>query len=149
MVKDPETEKSRGSAFIHFEDKAAADTALTEGYKFLGFQDIEECELTTGNFLIVQVSAMPPTESGIFLDGKAVILARAVDKKTAVKMETEKRDKFEKKDKRNLYLAAEGCRENPFSDQLKWLHAILLQQKESQNLTCRSERELKRKRGKS
>jgi hypothetical protein len=47
-------------------------------------------------------------ESSIKLDGRALIIARAVDKKTAARITSEKKPVKEKKDKRNLYLAAEG-----------------------------------------
>ena len=54
------------------------------------------------------VSSIPPTESTIVVDGKQLIIARAVDRKKIVQIIEEKKTQKEKKDKRNLYLAVEG-----------------------------------------
>ncbi|KAK3577695.1 hypothetical protein CHS0354_025760 [Potamilus streckersoni] len=83
VVIDPNTEHSRGSAFIQFKDKEGANACLLK-------------------------ATDDSRSGGLELDGRRLIVTLAVTKEEAAKLQEKGADKKEKKDNRNLYLIREG-----------------------------------------
>jgi len=92
IVRDHQTGKSRGSAFVQFENKSITEEVLQQTYSHIDYEfDVESHNL----------------ETNIILDGKSLIITRAVNKQKAQQFKQTSNTK-EKIDKRNLYLAKEG-----------------------------------------
>eukprot|EP01103_Thecamoeba_quadrilineata_P008174 TRINITY_DN17944_c0_g1_i1.p1 TRINITY_DN17944_c0_g1~~TRINITY_DN17944_c0_g1_i1.p1 ORF type:complete len:631 (+),score=224.82 TRINITY_DN17944_c0_g1_i1:38-1930(+) len=103
LVRDPVSNRPRGTAFVQFENKEAADKALQAGYPALLQADFDADSFGKNP----KVTANP--ESEISLDGRSLILARAVDRnKAKIFAETKKVDEKKNDDKRNFYLMKEG-----------------------------------------
>ncbi|GMH68368.1 hypothetical protein TrST_g1657 [Triparma strigata] len=104
IVTDPSTSMSKGTAFVKFKYKAAADRALEAG-------KVEE-DAPFVQSKDVQFDANS-TNAGIILNGRRVLVDLAVDREQAGKLKVERDEdgKAVKKvgrDKRNLYLKNEG-----------------------------------------
>jgi len=100
LVKDPQTDMHRGSGFVNFKEKAGADAVLTF---------IEQNLSSVRRDSRAVVSGGP--QSGIFLDGRQLIINLAVDRNTARTLSLAAKQKKEEQaeaDKRNLYLLYEG-----------------------------------------
>ncbi|XP_070550742.1 RNA-binding protein 28-like isoform X1 [Ptychodera flava] len=84
LLIDPDTERSRGVAFIKFQKTEDAQKC---------FEKSEEMDSKTG---------------GISIDGRRLVISMAVSKDDAEKMKKDKKKKKTGKDNRNLHLAREG-----------------------------------------
>lgn len=89
IVRDFETKRSRGTAFVKFKEAESAELCLSESYPKKTHPEREGESITN-------------------LDGRNLILSIAVDRKKAKELEAKEKKPKEKIDKRNLYLAYEG-----------------------------------------
>ena len=101
IVRDPVTERPRGTAFVHFYKKEAADAALAAAYEGLT-EDVDR--LIAGDF--DSSHPLSRTESNIVLEGRKLIVTRAIDRSKAQEVSTV--EKGGKRDKRNLHLVYAG-----------------------------------------
>ena len=97
IVRDQETQRSRGTAFVKFESTDSAIACLKEAYPAIDIED-----------LLDPSKPRELVESNVALDGRKLIISIAVDRKKATDFSTQNKAKPKKTDKRNLYLAYEG-----------------------------------------
>ncbi|KAJ1914620.1 RNA recognition motif-containing protein [Mycoemilia scoparia] len=116
LVVDPETGRSRGTGFVSFWDRADADACLAASKKAQELAEVAGSAGTdskianTGISKSVLVSEAPTTldaTSQLMVDGRLLLVSRAVGRKEAVKL-AESGAVKRQKDKRNLYLLREG-----------------------------------------
>tara|TARA_R110002050_G_scaffold158747_5_gene288141 strand:- start:269 stop:1666 length:1398 start_codon:yes stop_codon:yes gene_type:complete len=96
VVEDRITGRPRGTGFVHFYTRADADKALHAAYEGLS-SDVSALvadELPAGH-------AISRMEGNLVLDGRRLIISRAIDRDVASKLST---TETAKKDKRNLHL---------------------------------------------
>jgi nucleolar protein 4 len=93
FVKDRASGEPNGSAFVQYTAPTGADKCLTEAYRSKAFKKQKP------------TNTLRDLESDIVVDGRRLIITKAVDRKEAKQM-TDTRKK--NRDKRNLYLASEG-----------------------------------------
>ena len=89
IVRDFETNRPRGTAFVKFKDATVAEQCLAESYPKK-----------------THPSRQGPSTTS--LDGRSLILSIAVDRKKAKELTASEKKPKTKEDKRNLYLAYEG-----------------------------------------
>jgi nucleolar protein 4 len=105
IVFDPTTDQSRGTGFVCFKQQSDFDTCIRGAPKSIGFNSSQAQNHTS----ILQDQSLDP--SGAYtLEGRVLILAKAVDKSEAGRLEQESRERrqAQQNDKRRLYLLSEG-----------------------------------------
>eukprot|EP00750_Incisomonas_marina_P020109 INCI3729.1.p1 GENE.INCI3729.1~~INCI3729.1.p1 ORF type:complete len:1103 (-),score=306.17 INCI3729.1:172-3480(-) len=110
LVRDRSSGAFRGSAFVQFRDQKSADAALEryaydqpKGQYSHKYRDTDKA----GQSIVdANEKAQPEATPRLVLDGRAIVVRRAVDRETSSRLAAagEKR----RKDKRNMYLLEEG-----------------------------------------
>lgn len=123
IVKNPESGLSRGSAFVHFQDTQSVNKILRKAYSNLGKIKspglFDNFFFVNNNFISIFFKKKESinAESNITLDGRNLILSKAVDR---IQAKNFKKLKEKNMDKRNLHLANEGLikRDSPAAKEL-------------------------------
>ena len=102
---DHVTERPRGTAFVHFSEASAVDQVLKDAYKNSKKKDGKKFFSQSEKFIFIVQNNM---HSCIELDGRPLIITKAVSREKAANIENMRKNKNQKEDKRNLYLAMEG-----------------------------------------
>lgn len=115
IVYDPQTGRSRGTAFVCFWNPADAAKCLEEAQKS---QDVTEklsnvpsdklADQRNKSVLLQEAPTSLDSTSKFSLDGRVLSIAKAVDRNTAHDLATEGLRKRRSKDNRNTYLLKEG-----------------------------------------
>ena len=111
---DHDTGRSRGTGFVCYFNKGAADNCMAEAEKVAALVDPIEAENNRKkkNSFVKQALLQPdlPEELAvkITLNGRVLNVVRAVDKKSAASLLEAGQHKREREDRRNVYLMREG-----------------------------------------
>ncbi|KAJ2823470.1 RNA recognition motif-containing protein, partial [Coemansia sp. 'formosensis'] len=115
IVYDPQTGKSRGTAFVCFWKPADAAKCLEDAQKA---QELSEklgsvpssklADQRNKSVLLQEASNSLDSSSQFTLDGRVLSIAKAVDRNTAHDLATEGLQKRKSKDNRSIYLLKEG-----------------------------------------
>jgi nucleolar protein 4 len=100
LVRDPVTGHARGTAFVQYADPAAAAAAIEAG----------SAPVSAGARTGAGVSALDRMAGSIAVCGRRVVVAPALARQSARELSAPERRKAERgTDRRNMYLADEGC----------------------------------------
>ncbi|KAI8320595.1 RNA-binding domain-containing protein, partial [Martensiomyces pterosporus] len=115
IVFDPETGRSRGTAFVCFWNPSDAAKCLEAAEKAQALSDklgsstsAAVADTRNKSVLLQEAPASLDATSQFTLDGRLLSVSKAVDRNTATDLATEGLQKRKSKDKRNLYLLKEG-----------------------------------------
>jgi nucleolar protein 4 len=101
LVRDKSTNMPKGTAFVQFRKPEGAESILAHAQEYA--RATSRASAAAG----VAEGRVRTSGSGIFLHGRELLISRAVDRSSAAALNTRKQR--EPQDKRNLYLAYEGC----------------------------------------
>ncbi|KAF9420462.1 RNA recognition motif-containing protein, partial [Entomortierella beljakovae] len=114
VTMDHDTGRSRGTGFVCYFNKGAADNCMAEAEKVAAIVNPIQAEndKKKKNNFVKQAMLQPdlPEELAVkfTLNGRILNIVRAVDKKSAVDLLNAGQQKREREDRRNLYLMREG-----------------------------------------
>ncbi|KAF8955152.1 RNA recognition motif-containing protein [Entomortierella lignicola] len=114
VTMDHDTGRSRGTGFVCYYNKGAADNCMAEAEKVTAIVSPIQAEndRKKKNNFVKQAILQPdlPEELAVkfTLNGRVLNVVRAVDKKSAVGLLEAGQQKREREDRRNLYLMREG-----------------------------------------
>ncbi|KAF9195597.1 RNA recognition motif-containing protein [Haplosporangium sp. Z 11] len=114
VTMDHETGRSRGTGFVCFFNRGAADNCMAEADKVSAIVNPIQAEndrKKKNNFVkhtILQPDLPEDLAVKFTLNGRVLNVVRAVDKKSAVSLLEAGQHKREREDRRNLYLMREG-----------------------------------------
>eukprot|EP01125_Pyxidicula_operculata_P005241 TRINITY_DN1893_c0_g1_i4.p1 TRINITY_DN1893_c0_g1~~TRINITY_DN1893_c0_g1_i4.p1 ORF type:complete len:476 (+),score=134.90 TRINITY_DN1893_c0_g1_i4:27-1430(+) len=110
ITRNRETGESKGTGFVRFKTKEAADLCMQTAYQSRAFEEEGGPKVKLNkNKNKKGVSMFRENESDIVVDGRRLIVAPAVPKEKAVEIDKKKKEEKQKsEDKRNLHLAEVG-----------------------------------------
>ncbi|KAF8942426.1 RNA recognition motif-containing protein [Haplosporangium gracile] len=114
VTMDHDTGRSRGTGFVCYFNKGAADNCMAEAEKVAAIVNpiqAENDKKKKNNFVkhtILQPDLPEELAVKFTLNGRVLNVVRAVDKKSAVTLLEAGQQKREREDRRNLYLMREG-----------------------------------------